>query len=84
MNKKILIILVLAVATILTIANFVTSKGNKLVEPTRMQQITTQPAASPKAEEPPATPPTFIFNSSTNLKQELEKVNPQILDSDFE
>ena len=36
------------------------------------------PVASPNA------PKTFNFDSSTDLKQELEKVNPQVLDSDFE
>ena len=36
------------------------------------------PVASPNA------PKTFQFDSSTDLKQELEKVNPQILDSDFQ
>lgn len=28
-------------------------------------------------------PKTYSFDSSTDLKAELEKVNPQILDSDF-
>lgn len=32
----------------------------------------------------PNAPKTFQFDSSTDLKQELEKVNPQVLDSDFE
>jgi len=32
----------------------------------------------------PNAPKTFNFDASTNLKQELDKVNPQVLDSDFE
>ncbi len=33
---------------------------------------------------PSATPKTFKFDSSTDLKEELEKINPEILDVDFE
>lgn len=33
---------------------------------------------------PSPTPKTFNFDSSTDLKGELETVNPQVLDSDFE
>lgn len=29
-------------------------------------------------------PKTFQFDSATDLKMELNKVNPQVLDSDFE
>ena len=41
-------------------------------------------AASTPTPIPPNAPKTFSFDSSTDLKMELEKVNPQILDSDFE
>ena len=34
--------------------------------------------------ETPVAPKTFNFDSSTDLKMELEKRNPQVLDSDFE
>lgn len=33
---------------------------------------------------PAPTPKTFKYDAATNLKQELEKVNPQVLESDFE
>lgn len=33
---------------------------------------------------PPVAPKTFQFDSLTDLQAELEKVNPQIMDSDFE
>lgn len=33
---------------------------------------------------PGPRPKTFIFDSSTDLKKELESINPQVLDSDFE
>ena len=32
----------------------------------------------------PNAPKTFQFDSSTDLKMELEKINPQVLESDFE
>ena len=45
---------------------------------------------SPPTSTPTSTPipssnsKTFKFSSETNLEAELEKVNPQVLDSDFE
>lgn len=54
---------------------FAASKNEKgLVRPT----FVPTPVATPNA------PKTYFFDSSTDLKQELEKVNPQIFDSDFE
>lgn len=57
----------------LVIKNAVNKNGN-LVEPTP----TPKPAVVSNA------PKTFNFDSSTDLKLELDKVNPQILDSDFQ
>lgn len=42
---------------------------------------------SKQTEVPNATPDSpkqYNFDSSTDLKMELESINPQILDSDFE
>jgi len=39
--------------------------------------IIPSPTPSPK-------PKTFKFDSSTDLKAELETINPEVLDSDFE
>lgn len=33
---------------------------------------------------PPNAPKTYSFDSQTDLNAELEKINPQVLDSDFE
>ena len=41
------------------------------------------PIPSPTMASPNA-PKTFNFDSQTDLKSELEKVNPQVLNSDFE
>lgn len=52
------------------------NKSDKLANPSPVPTDT--PAPTPNA------PKTFKFDSSTDLKAELEKVNPQVLDSDFE
>lgn len=33
---------------------------------------------------PGSRPKTFQFDASTDLKKELDSINPQVLDSDFE
>lgn len=82
--RKILLIMLTILATI--VVYFVTSKkGGGLVSPTLIQQITSQQASPTSTPVPtPSTPKTFQFDSSTDLEAELEKVNPQVLDSDFE
>ncbi len=52
------------------------NKSENLVNP--------QTPAPSETPAPPSAPKTFKFDNSTDLKVELEKVNPQILDSDFE
>ncbi len=43
------------------------------------------PTASPMATAAPSdVPKTYTFGKSTDLKQELQKVDPQVLDSDFQ
>lgn len=79
MRKLILIILITLFVTI--VANYVMSNKNRisnLVAPN--SRSTPTPSLAPA---PPQTPKTFKFDSSTDLKAEWEKVNPQILDSDF-
>lgn len=76
-RKTLLLIMLTILATV--VVYFVTSeKGTRLVDPTFVQPT---PVSTPS---PPQTPKTFQFDSSTDLKVELEKVNPQVLDSDFE
>jgi len=39
----------------------------------------------PAAQTPSYNPPKEVrYGSSTDLKQELDSINPQVLDSDFE
>lgn len=47
---------------------------------TRVSPVSSSPSPS---LTPSPTPKTFQFDASTDLNQELDKVNPQVLDSDF-
>ncbi len=77
--KKILIIAVIITLGILLWLKLAGNKSHNLVNP---QILTPSETSSPVPT--PSVPKTFNFDSSTDLKVELEKVSPQILDSDFE
>ncbi len=53
----------------------------KLINP--VGQFRPTPMASMVPGSTPQAPPTFKFDSSTNLQNELDSINPQVLDSDF-
>ena len=76
MSKKILIIAAIIIVGILWL-KLAGNKSENLVNP----QI---PAPSETPSLTPDVPKTFKFDSTTDLKQELESINPQVLDSDFE
>lgn len=38
------------------------------------------PSAAPMS---PSAPKTYLFDGATDLRKELESINPQVLDSDF-
>lgn len=79
MKNKTILLIALTILTMIVVY-FVTSKKDmNLVGPSLIQQT---PTSTPMPT--PNIPKTFQFDSSTDLKMELEKVNPQILDSDFE
>ncbi len=80
MKKLFLIILITLFATI--VANYVMSKKNRI-----SNLVTPNSQSSPTPSQipvPPQSPQTFKFDAATDLKAEWEKVNPQVLDSDFE
>lgn len=81
MKKTIMIVVlvILAVAVLFFINN---KNGGKLVSPVSLQAVKSSPTPMPLAT--PNAPKTFQFDASTDLKQELQKINPQVLDSDFE
>ncbi|MBI2338033.1 hypothetical protein HYU95_02515 [Candidatus Daviesbacteria bacterium] len=48
-------------------------------------QPTALPTSMPVPQTPSFNPPKEIqYSSGTDLRQELESINPQVLDSDFE
>ena len=61
------------------------NKSGGLIGPNFIQQIThSQPVQTSVPIASPNAPKTFNFDSATDLKVELDEVNPQVLDSDFE
>ncbi len=87
-NKLITIILLLILIGIFVIlGNFILNKTNsqELISPdgkNLLQQITRQ-VISP-TPTPTPTPIEFHFDKSTNLQKELDTINPEVLDSDFD
>ncbi len=77
-----IIIFFFIVATAVSLMKVFEAKNNTLLETGFNKLSTSTPTPMPLAS--PNAPKTFQFDSSTDLKAELEKVNPQILDSDFE
>ncbi|MBI4038885.1 hypothetical protein HY384_02910 [Candidatus Daviesbacteria bacterium] len=58
-------------------ANLISPMSQKTSQKTGVDIISTPAPTSNTAQ-------TIKFDKSTNLKEELEKINPQVLDSDFE
>lgn len=86
----ILIILFLAVIALLTIVKYAITGNGVLVSP-GIRKALNLPAAAPVSTSIPApqaasyNPPKELkYGSSTDLKKELDSINPQVLDSDFE
>lgn len=72
-------------STVFLVVKYGINREGGLVGSTFILQVgRQQPSPSPTPISTPGTPKTFQFDSSTDLMMELEKVNPQILDSDFE
>lgn len=77
------IIIIVVVLTALLVASVTHPMWNnsELISPlARVFQMKTVPSPVPS---PSPRIKTFNFNASTDLKQELDSVNPQVLDSDF-
>lgn len=76
-NKRLMIIITITIVVVMGIflvrtpMRWEAKKGITSAKPT----LTPTPSATPK---------TFQFDASTDLMKELESINPQILDSDFE
>lgn len=80
MKKLILVILITVFVTI--VANYVMFGKNKT------SQLTNPNLKSLPSQEstptPKPTPQVFNYTSETDLEAELDSINPQVLDSDFE
>lgn len=76
MSKKIILISILIIIVGMFWVFLNGNKSDKLANPSPVPTDTPVPT--------PNAPKTFKFDSTTDLKLELEKVNPQVLDSDFE
>jgi len=78
-----LVFLGLSLVIYLTIVNNLSTRNlvMPLISPWGSEK---DPVSNEIPVAPPVSPKTFKFDRSTNLKAELEKVNPEIFDSDFE
>lgn len=83
MSNKSLIIISLIILVAVGWLIFKSNTAGDLVNPLLQGSDKTTPTPS-ETPAPPNAPKTFQFDSSTDLKKELEKVNPWVLDTDFE
>lgn len=91
MNKKFIIVTMIILSAVFTIFILTKSAGDgkeALVSPAKkiFSRSTPAPASTPFPipQTPSYNPPTEIhYNSATDLKQELETINPEVLESDF-
>ena len=81
------IVIFIAIAVILTVVVFILTPREwqaNLVSPiANTLKITQKSKAEPSASPNINAPEEFKFDATADLKGELEKVNPQVLDSDF-
>lgn len=81
MNKKILIAIILII--LFTLGYLVINnnkKNNQLLSPnSKKVESFVAPSIIPSPK-----PKTFKFDRNTDLKKELESINPEVLESDFQ
>lgn len=84
--KKTLFFIVIFTGLVIGAIFVLTPLGWKadLISPMGQKEDKAAAASSSEPVAQPVAPKTFNFDSTTDLKEELEKVNPQVLDSDFE
>lgn len=91
-NKLIILVTVLlSVAILFMIVKYAVNRDKSLASPGIIKKVVdkvnqnSEPSSSFLPTQPQINAPrTFKFNESTDLKKELESVNPQIFDNDFE
>lgn len=84
--KKFTIIITTTIVILIIILMGDRSQNGDLVNPlNKILPSQSTPFPTPVSTPvPPQAPKTFQFDSSTDLEAELEKVNPQVLESDFD
>lgn len=82
-NKIVIIVLILILLTVFFAIVKYAVNENSLISPA-LQVVSGQKAVPSEAPSIIVAPKTYIFDSSTDLKKELDSINPQVLDSDFE
>lgn len=76
--------IVLAAVILAVVIIFGQKRGiNNLVSP-NFSKISQPDVSQPPTPSPASRPKQYNFDSSTDLKMELESINPQVLESDFE
>lgn len=89
-NSKIItvVLILVLVAVFLTVFKSAVNEsglvGNDSLLSPVMQKLSGQKVLPSQAPSIIVAPKTYTFDSSTDLKKELDNVNPQVLDSDFE
>ena len=74
---------IIIIITLIIVIVFLGSKRTNLgLTSTNFNQTSKQTDSLPNAT--PNAPKQYNFDSSTDLKKELDSINPQVLDSDFE
>lgn len=85
-NKILTAVLILIALTVsLTIVKYAVNgngRGNLLETPLLNRVIKQSPSPMPSASS--SAPKSFNFDRSTDLRKELNSINPQVLDSDFQ
>ncbi len=83
MNRYLISCLIIAVVIIgFWLVSFTGEKVD-LIDSKVDTMVKVSPTPEP-TNTPPNAPAVFQYDSSTNLEEELDKINPQVLDSDFE
>lgn len=82
-NKILILIFILGVFFISAILIFLNKDQTQTLISPSLKAILPIRATSTPTLKPTPTPIEFHFDKTTDLKSELEKVSPQVLDSDF-
>ncbi len=83
--KSTLITVLLFIILIIVIVVVVHPQSSSLISPSLSAKNSQADAVTPTPTAvPPVEPQTYQYDRSTDLKAEFNKVNPQVLDSDFQ